>query len=264
MFPDSIWEKVRALAAGDLIAELRGWRAELVGPRHSFMPTASELSSPCPTKRDVYLSRVLRAKPPDDRAMKAGAQLHSAFLEPFRVVLRRGRVVESLAHAKAKLLRGLSSELRARAAECFDLGASLASAWLYSGRRLPLAVEPELPGSPIGLSGVVKPDLVVGVIPLDFVLGDGERKDVGVAAYAMALEASTFTPVNFGIVVSFQWSGSVSWRVVIVDDELRRRALELRDDLAGIVERGEDPGRAERCPQLCAWRGVCFEGLVRV
>lgn len=255
---------MRALAAGDLVAELRGWRSELVGPRRSFMPTVSELSSPCPSKRDVYLSRVLRMKPSDEKPLRAGAQLHSAFLEPFRIVLKRGRVVDALASAKARLLRGVDSELRPKAAECFDLGASLASAWLYSGRRLPIAVEPELPGSPIGLSGLVKPDLIVGLTPLDFVLGDGERKDIGIAAYAMALEASSFTPVNFGIVVSFQWSGPVLWRVVLVDDELRRKALDLRDEVAGIVERGEDPGRAERCPHLCPWKGVCHEGHVRV
>lgn len=262
--PDYVWERARAIGAAELVAELRGWRGDLVGPRRSFTPTVSELSSPCPSKRDVYLSRVMGLKPPDGQLLRVGAVLHSAFLEPFRAALRPGRLMEELAARKAGVLRGLTGQLRRRAAEAFDVAASFASSWVFGGRRLPVAVEPELPGSPIGLSGVVKPDLVVGVVPVDFVFGDGSRKELAVAAYAMALEAAALVPVNFGVVVSLSWEGRVSWRVVTVDDELRGRVLDVRDEIARIVESGDDPGRADSCPQLCPWRGVCLEGAVRL
>lgn len=264
MLPDSVWERARALGAAELIAELRGWRSDVVGPRRSFTPAASELASPCPTRRDVYLSRVLGLRPPDSQLLRAGAALHAAFLEPFRAALRSGFLVEELAARKARVLRGLSGQLRRRAAEAFDVAASLAASWLFSGRRLPLAVEPELPGSPIGLSGVVRPDLVLGLAPVDFVLGDGSRKLVSLAAYAMALEAAALAPVNFGVVVSLSWDGRFEWRVALVDDELRRAALDARDEVARIVEERDDPGRAESCPRLCPWRGTCGEGSLRL
>ncbi|WP_218042141.1 type I-A CRISPR-associated protein Cas4/Csa1 [Infirmifilum lucidum] len=261
MFPAPVLERVRGVVAGDLVVELRGWRLELVGPRRGFMPTVSEVSSPCPSKRDVYLRRVRGLKPASDGVLLAGRVFHEAFLEPFRVVLRAGPSLERLAGAKARLLRGAPRELRSAASRVFDASSALAMAWGVGGARLPVAVEPEVPGGPVGLSDVVRPDLLVAGVPVDFVYGNGlERKELAVAAYAMAVEAASNNPVNYGVVVQYA-GGRLLWRAVILDDRVRSRFLEARDAVARIVESGEDPGVAESCPDWCPWRGVCHAAL---
>jgi len=264
MIPASVWERARALGAGELAVELRGWRGELVGPRRRFTPTVSEVCSPCPTKRDVYLSRVVGVRPEGD-ALRVGAHLHSVFLEPVRMALSGRLTLELLAARKAALQRGLSGWLRRRVGEVFEVAAALALAWLHDGRRLPVAVEPELPGSPIGFSGLVRPDLLVASVPVEFVLGNSVgRKELAVAAYGMALEAAAHVPVNFGVVAQVPASGGVSWRLVLLDDELRRRLLDARDEVARIVEEGEDPGPASSCSESCPWGWACRENPVRV
>ncbi|UNQ73772.1 type I-A CRISPR-associated protein Cas4/Csa1 [Infirmifilum sp. NZ] len=261
MFPWTVWGKVRGVVAGDLVVELRGWRLEQVGARHGFMPTVSEVSSPCPTKRDAYLRRVRGLRPQGDGVLQVGRLLHEAFLEPFRLALR-GRVsVEEASRAKARLLRGAPRDLRAAASRVFDEAFALASAWGVGGARLPVAVEPELPGSLVGLSDTVRPDLLVGGVPVDFVTGNGlERKELAVTAYALAVEALTSNPVNYGVVAQFA-GGRITWRTVVLDDSVRGRFLEARDYVARVVESREDPGVADDCPEWCPWRAVCHAAL---
>lgn len=265
MFPLGVWEKVRALGAGDLVAELRGWRWRAVGPRRAFMPAVYEVASPCPTRRDAYLRRVLGLRPAGGGVLEAGRAVHRAFLEPFRLAARGEPTSESLGAVKSRVLRGLSGWVRRVASAAFEWGASLASRWAVDGRVPPVSVEPSFPGSPIGLSDVVRPDLVVGVAPVELVLGNGVgRKALALAAYAMAVEACTSTPVNYGVVLSVSRDGSTRWRVVLIDDELRREFLDARDSVAALVEEGDDPGVAEECPETCPWRWACHGGAVRL
>jgi CRISPR-associated protein Csa1 len=51
---------------------------------------------------------------------------------------------------------------------------------------------------------------------------------------------------------------------VLLDDELRRRLLDARDEVARIVEEGEDPGPASSCSESCPWGWACRENPVRV
>ena len=264
MFPASVWEKVRALGAGDLVVELRGWRWGVVGPRRSFMPCVYEVCSPCPTRRDVYLRRVMGVRA-GGGVLRAGRAVHEAFLTPFRVAVSRELSSELLSSLKGRVLRGVDGWIRKAVSRVFDYAASLASRWVIDGRSPPVSVEPCFPGSPIGLSDVVRPDLVVGVVPVEVVLGNGfGRKRLALAAYAMSIEACTSTPVNYGVVLAVSREGSARWRVVLVDDALRREFLDVRDSVARLVEEGDDPGVADSCPDTCPWGWACRGGTLRM
>jgi len=46
----------------------------------------------------------------------------------------------------------------------------------------------------------------------------------------------------------------------VVGDELRREFIEVRDEIAELVDSGIDPGKPNQCPKFCSYYGVCNEG----
>ena len=151
------------------------------------------------------------------------------------------------------------------------MGVALALQVVVDG-DLPVSVEPSVPGGSVGFADVVRPDLLVGLIPVEVVFGSpetlyGSRKELAVAAYGLAVEAWTGNPVDYGVVVYVRDVGgmpALDWRVVVLDDGLRRRVLRERDETAMIVDEGFDPGPGDPkvCPEWCPFRGVCFgEGV---
>ncbi len=85
------------------------------------------------------------------------------------------------------------------------------------------------------------------------------RKDIAVTAYALAIEAWIGHPVDIGVVLHIGINGKprLTWRVVKIDDTLRRAFLDMRDNVARIIEHGDDPGPASSCPRTCPFYGVC-------
>jgi CRISPR-associated protein Csa1 len=50
----------------------------------------------------------------------------------------------------------------------------------------------------------------------------------------------------------------LSWRVVRIDDSLRRAFLDARDRVAMILEHLEEPPQPlDQCPQACPYFEVC-------
>ncbi len=85
MLPRWVWDYIRSTMEGGSYAEVRGgWFRDAVAPRHSVRPTVSEVSSPCPTKRDAYLRRVVRVSMEDSESLRLGRLVHEVFLTPFR------------------------------------------------------------------------------------------------------------------------------------------------------------------------------------
>ena len=270
VLPVSVWERVKAMETGNNIAELRGWVRERVGPRYSYLPTVYEICSPCLTHRDVYLRRVMRYKVEPSRAMTCGSIIHKSLLEPFRHLTKLsnslGNLTELLVSLKSRLLRNVPRELRKTTSMMFDLASALAVRWIVDERKLPILVEPYIEASSIGIADGVRPDLVVGLIPVDFLVTSGnnlyfERKRLAVTAYGMALESMTGNPVDFGVIALVRVDGipRILWRIVQLTDELRARLLEERDEVARVAEQEDDPGRAPFCPKTCPWREICYE-----
>ncbi len=256
MFPRWVWDVIRY--NGDVYAEVRGWSSDVVEGRYTARPSISEISSPCPTKRDVYLRRVAGLRI-ESEGMRIGRIVHEVFLE----VIRSGGIDRGLREFE-RLARGYGiSGNMYRFLRSIALKAGVL-AEVAAEEGIPIVVEPRIPGSLIGLSDFVKPDVLVSSIPVDLVLANGcgwaDRKEIALAGYALAVEAWMGVPVNTAIAIAVsQSNGSArfQWKVFRVDDVSRRRFLELRDRVARIIEYGEDPGASDQCPSECPFVGVC-------
>jgi len=166
MLPRWVWDFIRATAGDGGYAEVRGWKLDAVAPKYCSRPSVSDVTSPCPTKRDVYLRRSLKVRV-ESEILSLGKAVHEAFLYPHR---RRGEDVERL---------------------------------IYGFRR-------------------------------------------ALKQYQDLKRHWRLLEVKF------------TWRVVRVDDSLRRRFLDARDEVARILEYGDDPGTPPSCPSMCPYRGVCL------
>ncbi len=265
MLPRWVWDFIRATSGDGGYAEVRGWRFDIVGARYYSRPSVSDVTSPCPTKRDVYLRKVFRIRV-DSKILNLGRALHDVFLYPFRY---RGEDIEKLVHGVKQVLKQYR-DLRQywRLLEKVFRKA-LTLSLIAEEEQIPVSVEPCIPAGSIGLSDFVRPDLMVGFIPIDVTLSLGnhglERKELALAGYALAIEAWTGHPVDVGVVIGIYMNSDIRfvWRVVRIDDTLRRRFLEIRDEVARILDYGEDPGRPSTCPSICPYREVCWnEGSV--
>jgi CRISPR-associated protein Csa1 len=260
-FPRWVWDFVRVVG-GEVIAEVRGWRFDVVGARFFARPSISDVTSPCVVKRDVWLRRVARVRV-DGGVLALGRAVHEVFLYPFRhlqdslwdLVKGFDRIVNSLDPSVKRCKDSLHKLFRK------SLGLALYS----SEEGVPISVEPMIPAAPIGLSDYVKPDLLVGFIPVDIALAPSwdrgfERKELALAGYVLAVEAWTGHPVDYGVAVYVNLGEGplLSWRVIRVDDSLRRAFLETRDRVAMMLEHPDEPPQPpEQCPQTCPYIEVC-------
>ena len=265
VLPRHVWDHIRSLGSENPPSpEIRGWMYSYVAPRYRARPSPSEVASYCPTRRNLYLQYAegLRGEPGPEA--RYGTLVHEYFLEPFRLVLQGVQDLWELANSINKLSRRLGTRPDKFLHRVYSLGAALALQALYEA-DLPLRVEPELPGAPIGLSDVVRPDLLVGFIPVEVTAANprslyGARKALQVTAYALALEATTGAPVDYGVILYIRRRDGLprpEWRLVMIDDALRREFLAARDEAAMIIEDKVDPGPSVNgCPEWCPFRGA--------
>ncbi|MEM0340429.1 MAG: type I-A CRISPR-associated protein Cas4/Csa1 [Acidilobaceae archaeon] len=255
MIPRSVWDYIRSLDERGFY-EIRGWRFDFVGPRFRFRPSVSDITSVCPSKRDVYLRKVKGLKSKSS-PMVFGRLVHEAFLYPFNY---RG----SLSSLPSRFSEYLSptkvdDDTERLLWNVFERALELYAISKVDG--IPVSVEPLIPASAIGLSDHVKPDALVGFIPVEITTsGELEKKELAVAAYALSIEAWIGHPVDYGVIahISFNSDVKINWKVVNVDDSLRRKFLDVRDRVARMIEYNEDPGLAASCPSSCPFRGVCY------
>lgn len=264
VLPRHVWDYIRSLGAEQSPSpEIRGWRYDYVSPRYRARPSPSDIASYCPTRRNLYLQYVEGIQPRQGKEAIYGALVHEYFLEPFRLVQEKPRDLEELVAARYRLSKRLGHRPDNFLKRVYSLGAALALQSIYDA-DIPIKVEPEIPGAPIGLSDTVKPDLLVGFMPLEVTAAAprtlyGSRKELQLAAYALAIEAATGVPVDYGVILYIRRRNHTprpEWRVVVIDDDLRRDMLSARDEAAMIIEEGVDPGPATKCPEWCPFRGT--------
>ena len=171
-----LFDRGGVLGFGDLPIEVRGWSREVSEVYYEYLPTVSETFTPCPTHRDAYLRRVVDAKAPVSNSLGVGRVLHDAFLTPFRVVSRldAGSLVEGLAKAKGELLGSVSNGLVNVVGVVYDFGVRFAVDLRLGSYPLPVAIELGLGGSLVGFSCVIRPGLVLGLIPVEVVVSDNQ------------------------------------------------------------------------------------------
>jgi len=269
VFPRWVWDYIRSLNNGvhGNYFEVRGWDVDVIGQRYPFKPSISDIISPCPCKRDVWLRRVRHVRI-DSPVLAVGRVVHRVFMEGFRLGYRglgidyavghRGRVLRSE-------LRRIGGALGYRVlAHIYDLG--YMHGYIAYRESIPVSVEPSIPGSLIGLSDIVKPDFIVGFIPVEVTTGNDrsylELKVLGLTGYALAIEAWTGNPVDYAVLIQIHLStGDLGYRVVRVGDSLRKRFLEIRDSISRMISLGEEPEKPSVCPDNCPYHSVCGAGL---
>ncbi len=224
--------------------ELRGWR---LGSNYSVLVRPSELTSLCPTKRDVWLVR-------------RGARLCSGCVR--RGVEYHNEVLTIIGQAVILGWEGLRRVLSSVKTHAGIWALTLASAWLSNGAVPPIAIEPKLPPAAGFTSS--RPDLVIGSSPTEVLYSNGRsdylrRKEVEVCAYGMILEALLKYPVDRGYLVVITDDG-VSTEEVILSNSLREEVLVLRDEVARVLSSDEAPPIPSKCVEGCPLSKYCLGG----
>jgi CRISPR-associated protein Csa1 len=273
--------------------ELRGynWDSSPVEPvSYDVKLSVSDFCGVCQTMRDVYLKYVEGVKPKPNVYMLSGLAYHEVIKETLYSVKKM--VYQNPVSGTEIIEELFSKEIPEKICSKLDLNGSIkenceklfkylviqcasqidrilakypyADADCIVGKALPPIVERKVDGSLIGLSENLSVDFF---IPYNAIadLKSGDTRDqnyIALAGYALALESDETTDINFGFIVYLRFkNGFVSFRIrhVLIGDELRRKFLELRDEMMELVESGRDPGKPDSCPKNCCFYGVCNE-----
>ncbi|RUM34785.1 MAG: type I-A CRISPR-associated protein Cas4/Csa1 [Archaeoglobus sp.] len=297
MFLTSVEKTIRALRrqieSFGISEELRGynWDKPPVEPVNDVKIAISDLNGFCPTKRDIFLKYVLKEKAEPNQYMLKGLAVHRIIRETI-ITLKKAiysgcdsgeqiineyfnnsipyRVCESLdidcrniCKEFSKLYRYIVLQVAAKVDEVRSKYPDV-DAENVVGLILPPVVERKIDGSLIGLSKSLSLDIFTPYnIIIDFKSGY-ERFEhmLSLSGYALALEADDEVDVNFGLLIYIKTGERVQFnqKAFLIGDELRREFLEVRDEIAELIESGSDPGKPPECPRYCCYYGVCNEG----
>ncbi|NPA69643.1 MAG: type I-A CRISPR-associated protein Cas4/Csa1 [Crenarchaeota archaeon] len=135
-----------------------------------------------------------------------------------------------------------------------------------ASRVLPFFTEFKIDGSLIGLKDCLKVDILYHNIVIELKCGKPEPfHKLALTGYALAIESDLEIPVDYGVLIYVNFSnGKLIPKIrvvpVVIDDELRKEFLELRDSAMEIILHERDPGLSESCPQDCPYITYCRGG----
>ena len=281
----------------DVSDELRGWRWSdypLMYP-FSFRLSLSDVANGfCETGRFVYVKYVVKAREKVNWRVKRGSLIHKVYAEAVRVAKSavydgvvdsdefKVRFMGEGERVRAEVLKGYGDVPRAELIfdKLWSYAADVYASSLVRARSkspylsldslayltVPLTAEYPIDGGLIGLTGAIRvdallhPNIMVEVKTREF----HPDYELGLAGYALAFESQYETPVNFAVLAQVRLTDNGSFklyeRIIRLDDQLRTRFIERRDQLAKIVEDQVDPGKPSRCHADCPYRQVCLEG----
>ena len=259
----------------------------------------------CETLRDIYIRRVRGIAPPPSYKMIRGLVFHdiiaSCITEVKRILFKKGivngsYVAESLLRktdsiVKEKISRAYEriGELEIREDEKLKRESKALFKYLVIqaassidkilsrfphvdldslvNQAVPPIVERKVDGSLIGLSKELSADMYNPPLAvLDIKTGDVRSfHPLAPTGYALAIEASEDTPVNYGMIIYVRIRDpplvpTITVREFIISNELRREFLDIRDEAADIVYHGHDPGKPPQCPRYCPYYSICHGG----
>lgn len=255
--------------------ELRGWSwvRPPLRPRAHLGLSVYDVAPYCPTKRDVWLRRVVGAKTQLTPQMKCGLEVHNV-ISGVTSIVRRGALsnwdeeltfrkvrnhIESIARgsSNADLVRGVGwITYHTLAAEYmwYKYGGSAQPALLWLS-------EVRVDGTPIGLNSGLRVDaLPIANIVVDFKVGKRyENHDLMLVAYALALEANLEIPVDYGLLIYINKLEhlSIDVRGIYLGPDARREFIDSRDEIINMITSGREPPKAEECVPSCPYIGVC-------
>ncbi|HUZ78135.1 MAG TPA: type I-A CRISPR-associated protein Cas4/Csa1 [Chloroflexota bacterium] len=245
----------------------------------------------CRSGRDVYVRRVLGQHGEPTREMQEGAALH-AFAAAWVTAAKRlvystppALVMEALPRlldaddldvlpgAMFAADAGLAGKMEViRRFETYRLLAGIQEALArqpdigadaLAGTVLPVVVEQRVDGRYLGLSAHLAIDAMLIHGPMVLDLKFGPREDfhrLGTTGYALALESVFETPVDLGCVLYVGFRGDslvIDRDFHFIDDELRTRFIDERDQKQRLVEEELDPGLPDQCYDRCPHLRFC-------
>ncbi len=280
----------RILDDASISEDLRGysWERPPVEPVSTTTIAVSDVNGFCPTRRDIYVRYVLKERPAINPYMMRGIACHRLIKETITAVkkaiysgVKMGSDVIDEFYGNLSIPEKISSDTGVDAAWLTSLYRFLviqAAAKVddviskypdsdcenIAGLAFPPIMERRIDGRPVGLS----PNLSVDVftpfsVIMDFKTGvERDEHRLALTGYAIALEADDEVDINYGCLVYIRPGERVHFvqKEFVIGDELRREFLEIRDEIAELVDSGIDPGKPKKCHRACAYFGVCNEG----
>ncbi|MCC6023064.1 MAG: type I-A CRISPR-associated protein Cas4/Csa1 [Desulfurococcaceae archaeon] len=256
---------------------LRGWNWDRppVKPRAYLGLTVSEVASYCPTKKDVWLRRVVKAVPETNEALKLGSLIHDVIhttIECFRryvssgvdilnayndvvdEVLKKSTIPEQISNWVTSLVKYIVIQLLAEVLWS-SVGDGI-NPWL------PWISEVRVDGSLLGLSKNLRIDAITGSnVVVDFkVAKPSENHRIAITAYAMALEANLEVPIDYGLIIYVNGLGNtpkVSVESLYISSDLRKDFIDTRDELIDMIISEREPPKATSCSPTCPFKNSC-------
>ena len=275
--------------------DLRGWnwmRPPLLPIYDARLALYEIAGRYCPSRRDIYLRRVLGAKTSPNHAMIEGKVLHDVIadfiLAAKRAIYTAGKdCLAALAKLKTPgkdliLESSIPAEIQKPLAE------KVAVLWQFEYHRvvarvqevlaaqpyassdslvalaLPVTVEQRLDGRFLGLSSHLAADAFALSEPMMMDIKFGKPRNfhkLTVTGYALVMESIYEFPINVGCIV---YPGFREGHIVLkrdfymIGDEMRQWFIDERDELQRLVEEEIDPGLADTCPETCPYHYICY------
>jgi len=257
--------------------ELRGWSWDKppVKPRAYLSLGIYEVASYCPTRRDVWLKRFCGATPTEIPAMKLGLDVHEVISSVISSV-RRYVVLNDIEVIDPSIVDEVLRKYEER--EWFKMLRHLAMItyhvlvsdylWFKHGNGgqpfLGWLSEVRVDGSPIGLSSNLRVDAIVsGNLIIDFKVGRRyENHELALAGYALAIEANTEVPIDYGFLIYIIPNGNIRIDVkpVYVGPDIRRDFIDARDEVIDMILSEKEPPKSPTCPYTCPFKHACTGG----
>ncbi|MGC9105427.1 MAG: type I-A CRISPR-associated protein Cas4/Csa1 [Thermoprotei archaeon] len=256
--------------------ELRGWsytRPPVKPRRYLGLSMADVAYRYCPTKRDVYLRKVLNLQGEAREPLTLGKAVHEVLARASRDVSRW--LSSGLPPYKAMELAVYNSRRASSlcppkySAYCSSLYEAFALDLLSDGSDSPLLPtfsEVRVDGTPLGLSPRLSVDAITSLsMVVEFKLGSPQDfHRLALAGYAMALESNLELPVDFGALVYVNGLSEgvpkISYEVYYISPDLRRQFIDARDEVVELISEEKDPGRPAVCPSSCPFYSYCNGG----
>lgn len=243
----------------------------------------------CPNNRDLYLRRVLNISATPNFQMIEGAILHEV-ITLFITRAKRELYSIDMKDIYQDNFLNLSEENINKLLDYRDnveLKEKIRLLWNYEKQKvifrlqevlsrqpyigidsliyqvLPVVVEHKLNGTFLGLSPHLSTDAVNFSEPMIVDIKFGQKKDfhkLSVTGYALVMEAIHSFPVNIGFLVYPVFKGNrilVEKEFVLIDDELRQKFIDIRDEKMRMIYQEDDPGIPDNCYQICPFYKEC-------
>jgi CRISPR-associated protein Csa1 len=274
--------RLHNLRASDPVEEdLRGWNwfREPLKPRAYLGLGVSEVAyTYCPTRRDVWLRRVVGERGEPSRPMLLGRLIHEVFRESLRSAMRLNYSWMPAEEVGYRLIAGSEAEAERIASkpeyeplggEAVEIAKRLYrrlavywASWMGETGAPPWLAEFNIDGSHLGLSRRLRVDALAPLLPVE-VKYSGWRDDypIALAGYALALESVVEVPIDYGLVILVNNGGSsITVEPVYIGNGYRMEFIRRRDEVIDIILSQQDPGKPSRCPRECPFRRICWGG----